>query len=80
MRVTQVGLQKKIGYDDLSIPQWVAGQLTNAIQQQNNETLRSVLIQILFIMTDTSSLPSAAIREAYAFFHVQSRGRQADLQ
>ena len=62
--------KKKIGYDDLLVPQWVAGQPTNAIQNQNNDILRSVLTQIIFTMRDASSFP----------WHAQSRRRQPDLE
>ena len=44
--------QKMINYDDLTLPQWVADQLTNAIQIQDNDILRSVI----FTMRDASTL------------------------
>ena len=32
--------KKRIGYDDLSVPQWVAGQLSNAIQIQDKDMFK----------------------------------------
>ena len=70
--------KKRIGYDDLSVPQWVAGQLTNAIQIQDNDVLRSVLTQMVFTMRDASSIPWPAVREAYACsMHEVEEGRLA---
>ena len=72
------GTKKRISYDDLTLPQWVAGQLTNAIQIQDNDVLRSVLNQIIFAMRDASSLPWSAVREAYASsMHEVEEGRLA---
>ena len=72
------GAKKRISYDDLTLPQWVAGQLTNAIQIQDNDVLRSVLNQIIFAMRDASSLPWPAVREAYASsMHEVEEGRLA---
>ena len=53
--------KNRVGYDDLSVPQWVAGQLTNAIQIQDNDVLRSVLTQMIFTMRDASSIPWPAL-------------------
>ena len=70
--------KKRTAYDDLSVPQWVAGQLTNAIQIQDNDVLRSVLSQIIFTMRDATSIPWPAAREAYASsMHEVEEGRLA---
>ena len=70
--------KKRTAYDDLSVPQWVAGQLTNAIQIQDNDILRSVLTQIIFTMRDAASIPWPAVREAYASsMHEVEEGRLA---
>ena len=72
------GAKKRITYDDLTLPQWVAGQLTNAIQIHDNDVLRSVLNQIIFAMRDASSLPWTVVREAYASsMHEVEEGRLA---
>ena len=46
------GAYKWISCDDLTLPQWVAGQLTNVVQIQDNDILRSVLNQIIFAIRD----------------------------
>ena len=71
------GAKKRIGYDDLTLPQWVAGQLMNAIQIQDNDILRSVLNQIICAMRDASSLPWPAVREAYYSMHEVEKSRLA---
>ena len=54
----------------------MAGQLTNAIQIQDNDVLRSVLTQMIFTMRDASSIPWPAVREAYASsIHGEEEGR-----
>ena len=58
------GCKADVGYDP-SVPQWEAGQLTNAIQIQKNDILRSVLTEILLTMINVSSRRWPAVREAY---------------
>ena len=54
----------------------MAGQLSNAIQIQDNDVLRLVLTQMIFTMRDASSIPWPAVREAYASsMHEVEKGR-----
>ena len=68
--------RKRLSYDDMSIPQWVAGQLNNISQIQENSLLRLVLDQVIAAMRDASSLPWAAVRGAWASsMHDREEGR-----
>ena len=58
--------RKRLSYDDMSMPQWVAGQLNNISQIQDNNLLRLVLDQVIAAMQDASSLPWVAVRGAWA--------------
>ena len=57
--------KKRLAYDNMSIPQWVAGQLNNISQIQDSDLLRLVLKQIIAAMRDASSLPWPAVRGAW---------------
>ena len=68
--------RKRLSYDDMSIPQWVAGQLNNISQIQDNSLLRLVLDQVIAAMRDASSLPWVAVRGAWASsMHDMEEGR-----
>ena len=68
--------RKRLSYDDMSIPQWVAGQLNNISQIQDNNLLRLVLDQVIAAMRDASSLPWSAVRGAWASsMHDMEEGR-----
>ena len=55
---------KKPAYDDLSLAQWVSGQLANILQIEDHVLARNVLIQMAASMKDAVSLPWAAVRSA----------------
>ena len=57
---------KKPAYDDLSLAQWVSGQLANILQIEDHVLARNVLIQMAASMKDAVSLPWAAVRSAWA--------------
>ena len=57
---------KKPAYDDLSLAQWVSGQLANILQIEDHLLARNVLIQMAASMKDAVSLPWAAVRSAWA--------------
>ena len=68
--------RKRLSYDDMSIPQWVAGQLNNISQIQDNSLLRLVLDQVIAAMRDASSLPWVAVRGAWvSSMHDMEEGR-----
>ena len=68
--------RKRLSYDDMSIPQWVAGQLSNIGQIQDNNLLRLMLDQVIAAMRDASSLPWSAVRGAWASsIHDMEEGR-----
>ena len=57
---------KKPAYDELTLAQWVSGQLANILQIDDHVLARNVLIQMTASMKDTVSLPWAAVRSAWA--------------
>ena len=57
---------KKPAYDELNLPQWVAGQLSNALLIEDTTLLRQVLTQIVLAMREAASLPWQAVRAAWA--------------
>ena len=58
--------RRRLPYDELSIPQWVAGQLTNILQVCDPNTQQSMINQVIATMKDAASLPWLAARAAYA--------------
>ena len=57
---------KKPAYDELNLPQWVAGQLSNTLLIEDTTLLRQVLTQIVLAMRDMVSLPWQAVQAAWA--------------
>ena len=53
-------------YDELTLPQWVVGQLTNIYHMKDQTTARNALLQVILAMKDATSLPWAAVRSAWA--------------
>ena len=60
------GKPHRLIYDDLSMPQWVAGQLTNILHMQDHATSRQALIQVIAAMKDAASIPFTAVKIACA--------------
>ena len=58
--------KKRVTYDELSMPQWVAGQLTNIYSISDPTLVKQALLQMIFAMRDASSLPWPAVRTAWA--------------
>ena len=58
--------KKRVTYDELSLPQWVAGQLTNIYSISDPTLVKQALLQMIFAMRDITSLPWTAIRTAWA--------------
>ena len=54
--------KKGLLYDDLSMPQWVAGQLTNILHMQDPLTSKQALTQVVCAMKDAVSLPFTAVK------------------
>ena len=57
---------KKPPYDNLSMAQWVSGQLNNILLIEHNTTVRNVLTQVAMAMKDAITLPLPAVRSAWA--------------
>ena len=53
---------KRIGYDDLTLPQWAAGQLTNMLQIKDTTLMKQALLQVVLSLCDASSLPWPVVR------------------
>ena len=58
--------RKRVMYDDLSLPQWVAGQLLNIYHIKDHDLARHALLQTIYSMRDAASLPWATVHNAYA--------------
>ena len=55
---------KNVVYEDLTLPQWVVGQLTNIHQFQDTVLLRQALLQVMLVLSVITSLPWQAVRVA----------------
>ena len=55
------GNARKPVYDNLSLQQWAAGQLSNALQIQDDSVLRQVLTQVTLALRDIVALPWPAV-------------------
>ena len=58
--------KKRLLYDDMSMPQWVAGQLTNIVHMQDHIIARQALVQVIAAMKDAVSIPFTAVKNAWA--------------
>ena len=58
--------KKRVIYDDLSLPQWAVGQLTNIHQIQDPTLLKQALLQVILALRDATSLPWQAVRDAWS--------------
>ena len=54
--------KKRLLYDELSVPQWMAGQLTNILHMQDLIIAKQALVQVI-----------AAIKDAVSIFLLQSK-------
>ena len=57
--------KKRLLYDDLSMPQWVAGRL-NILPMQDHNTAEQALVQVIAAMKDAASIPFTAVKNAWA--------------
>ena len=57
---------KKPAYDELTVPQWVSGQLSNVLLIDDPTIARNVLTQVVLAMKDVVSLPWQVVRSAWA--------------
>ena len=58
--------KKRVAYDDLSLPQWISGQLSNIHAISDPIVSKRALLQVIFAMRDAVSLPWPAVRAAWA--------------
>ena len=58
--------KKRVTYDDLSLPQWVSGQLSNIYAISDPTLAKQALLQVIHAMTDAVSLPWPTVRAAWA--------------
>ena len=58
--------KKRVTYDELTMPQWVAGQLTNIYSISEPTLVKQAILQMVFAMRDATSLPWNAVRTAWA--------------
>ena len=56
--------KKRLTYDELSLPQWVAGQLTNIYTMSDPVEVEQAILQMTLTMRDAASLPWPAVRAA----------------
>ena len=55
------GGKRRVVYDDLSLPEWVSGQLNNIYQIQAPVILKKVLLQTIMALKNATSLPWVAV-------------------
>ena len=67
---------KKTAYDELSLAQWVAGQLSNVLLIDDPTLARNVLTQVVLAMKDAVSLPWQVVRSAWAVSMTEIEERQ----
>ena len=58
--------KKGVPYDELSMAQWVTGQLNNVYNMKHLPTARHALLQVILAIKDATSLPWGAVRSAWA--------------
>ena len=58
--------KKRVIYGELTMPQWVLGQLSNIFHMKDQVTARHALLQVILAMKDATSLPWTAVRSAWA--------------
>ena len=58
--------RKRIVYNDLSLPEWAVGQLSNIYQIHDPTTVKRALLQTIMALKDATSLPWPAVHSAYA--------------
>ena len=58
--------RKRATYDELSLPQWVLGQLTNIYNIQDPALIKQILLQVIMATRDATSLPWPVVRGAWA--------------
>ena len=58
--------KKKVAYDDLTLPQWAVGQLSNIFYMKDPTIAKHAILQVILAMKDATSLPWPAVRGAWA--------------
>ena len=58
--------RRKVAFDDLTLPEWAATQLSNILQIQDQFTARNALLQVVLSFKDAASLPWSTVRSAWA--------------
>ena len=58
--------RRKVAFDDLTLPEWAAGQLSNILQIQDQTSAKNALLQVILSLKDAASLPWATFRSAWA--------------
>ena len=68
--------RKRLAYDDLTLPQWVSGQLSNIYNIQDPSVVKHALLQLIMATKDASSLPWPTVRDAWVVtMHAVEEGR-----
>ena len=62
---------KKPAYDDMSMAQWVAGQLHNISQVEDPMVVKLMLQQVILSIRDAVTIPWAAVRVAWGISMTQ---------
>ena len=60
--------RRKVAFDDLTLPEWAAGQLSKVLQIQDQSTVKSALLQVILSLKDAASLLWATVRSAWAHY------------
>ena len=68
--------RKRLAYDDLTLPQWVSGQLSNIYNIQDPSVVKHALLQLIMATKDASSLPWPTVHDTWAVsMHAVEEGR-----
>ena len=68
--------QKRLPYDDLTLSQWVSGQLANIYNIQGPSTVKDALLKLIMATNEAASLAWPTIHDTWAVsMHTVEEGR-----
>ena len=64
-----------MAFDDLTLPEWAAGQLSNILQIQDQSTAKNALLQVILSLKDAASLPHGQLSDQHGPFQCMKLSR-----
>ena len=61
--------KKGVPYDELSMAQWVTGQLSNVYNMKDSNSARHALLQVILVVKDATSLPWGGSKKRMGHLH-----------